>query len=163
MSRHVPGWRAAADRVRRLAATLTGLRDRVREAVVAETGKAVADAVRDQLTAALGGKPADPPAYHRPHRRDWDDEDDERDRWDDESDDEPDDDRPGPTRPGTGWPVVIATAAGAVRWWAARNLPAWVGAALGAVAAAVVIVGGDVARAGTAVLTAAADLLPLTA
>jgi hypothetical protein len=160
----VPGWRAAADRVRRLATTLAGLRDRVREAVAAETGKAVADAVKDLLTAALGGRPADPPASHRPYRRDWDDYGDD-DRWSDDNgdDDDRDDAPPAPPRAGTRWPAVIAAAAGAIRWWAARNLPGWVAAAVGAAAAAVVFAGGDVARAGTAVLTAAADLLPLTA
>jgi hypothetical protein len=70
-------------RVRHLAGTLGDLKHRVRAAVAAETGKAVADAVKDLLTAALGGPtghdPYRPPPSHPSSRRDWDD----RDRWDD--------------------------------------------------------------------------------
>src|SRR5947209_4952582 len=87
---------ALAERVRRLADALAGLRERVRAAVAAELGSAVGSAVRDLVRAlAHGGDTATAPVIRRGDtERDWDDDPwgDGRgppptDRWDDESDD----------------------------------------------------------------------------
>jgi hypothetical protein len=177
---------AAADRVRRLADTLGGLKDRVRAAVAGEAGRAVADAVRDLLTAALAGRtppPADPyrPAYPATPRPRWDDADDpDRDGWADREDDDrftpagrgrwrdaDDEPAPRPTAvpptPPAHWPAAVALGAGVVRWWAARRVPTWAAVGVGLLAGAAALAGGPLARAGLALLAAACDLLPLAA
>jgi len=170
---------STADRLRRLAGTLAELKERVRVAVAGEAGKAVGDAVRDLLTAALAGRVVPPPssdpyrsAYQASARKSWDDDDAYgRDPWadpDDEDDDRRDDGRgqrptaastpaPSPAR----WPTALALAAGVVRWWAARKLPTWAAIGAGVVSGAAALTGGPLARAGLALLAAAADLLPL--
>jgi hypothetical protein len=146
---------AFAARVRLLAATLGDLKDRVRTAVAAETGKAVADAVRDVLTAALGGRPAAPPAYGRATPpRDWDDDDDPDD-WDN---------RDGrfvsPPAAIPRWPTAVALAAAAARGWAARRLPGWAAAAVGLLAGAAAAIGSPLLTAGLAAAGAVAGLVP---
>ena len=54
------------DRVVRLTRTLGVLKERVREAVATEVGRAVADAVRDVLTAALRRRPVETGEPDRP-------------------------------------------------------------------------------------------------
>ncbi len=165
-----------ADRVGHLAATLSDLKDRVRNAVATETGRIVADAVRDVLTAALTARVYRPSSNGYYPRREYEAD---RDGWQDE------DDEPGrgwerevrhdePTEPCRGtsdqvvvassrWPEAVALGSAAVRWWAARRLPGWAALGLGLAVGAINWAGGPLARAGLVLLAAAADLLPIAA
>ncbi len=171
---------AVAARVRRLADTLHDLKSRVRAAVATEAGKAVADAVRDILTAVLGGRstPTGPTPTARsasrerwhaapPDRRDrhdpWDDDFDIEFDTVDEADAEDVDDRPSPSAeesPRFRWPAVVGLIAAAARGWAARRLPGWVAVSIGVLAAAAGAATGPLAAAGHAALAAAVDLAP---
>lgn len=156
----------AASRMNRLAGTLQELRGRVREAVAAETGRAVGDAVRDVLTTALAGRDPPPRQRHGYGGRD------DRDRWDgdDEDGDEPFYDAgPGSWKGdeeavvrSRRWQAAVEGTAAAVRGWASRRVPGWVAAVVGLVVGAATLAGGTVARAVVALLGAAMDLLPLT-
>ncbi|OWK40133.1 hypothetical protein [Fimbriiglobus ruber] len=128
-----------------------------------ELGRAVADAVRDLLTAVLRGHPAPVPP---PVRRDrWDDDPDDwdrqpRDRWD--APDDPDEPRPaaGGWRPE--WAGAVAAAAAVGRWLFARRLPLWAATGVGVVVGATALAGGPAARAVAGALAAAIDLARLT-
>jgi len=157
------------DRLRELASHLGELKHRVRRAVATETGKAVADAVKDLLTAVLGGstfRESHSPSGYATYPRKWNGSGD-RDRWDDEDDE---DDRP-PSRPSARqdkprttspprWPSVLTLTAAAVKGWASRRLPGWAAAVVGVTATTVAVVGGPILHAGLALAGAAADLLP---
>lgn len=166
--------REFADRIRELAGHLGELKHRVRRAVATETGKAVADAVKDLLTAALGGT-VDRNAYHspsayRPAQRDWErNGESSRDRWDDDEDEPYDgrsyrtEDRHSASRvvpPPPRWPAVLMLTTAAVKGWANRRLPTWAAATVGVAAAAAAVIGGPVLHAGLALAGAAIDLLP---
>jgi len=164
---------ATADRVRRLADTLAELKERARAAVAGEAGQAVGDAVRDLLTAALAGLL--PAAFADPHRPGpggrWGDEGGPaRDPWADRDDEDDWRDADREHRPTSGatspagvarWPAALALGAGVVRWWAARRVPTWTAVGIGLLAGAAALAGGPLARAGLALLAAAADLIPL--
>jgi hypothetical protein len=154
--------RELAAHLGRLAGTLAELKSRVRDAVATETGKAVAGAVKDLLTAALGGRPAveDRGRGYRPDRRR--DSDDDGGYWDDDPEDDDDDDGPHtpPCRTSTGWPVATRLATLAARGWATGRLTGWAAAGLGLLAVTAAASGGPVAQAGLALVTTAADLLP---
>ncbi len=161
-----------------LAGAIADLKERVRVAVAGELGRAVGEAVRQVVEAAVSGS-ADPrragatPAYRRPPPPDagWDDDAGDGGGWDrprDPWDDDADEGRYAPAWPETELPagppasaVTAAVAAGvsAARWWAARpgGRVAAAGVGLGVVVAGVL--GGPAARAAVAVLAAAADLL----
>jgi len=148
-----------ANRVRRLADTLTTLRQRVREAVAGETGRAVGDAVRELLAAALDGR-LSAPRYHSVEN-DWDD-----DRtWRDDVRRVPtspvardDDDLAPPAR--RRWPTILAFAVKASHSWATRRLPTWAVLVLGAVAGTTAWIGGHLAHSVLALFAAVADLFP---
>jgi hypothetical protein len=160
-----------AGRLGRLADTLAELKERVRMAVAGETGKAVGEAIRDLLTAALTGRTTPRPAY-RSTRTGWDDD---ADRWDDESHEDryarpvrnawhEDDDsvpRMEPAMKSTvTWSAAFAAGTVAVRWWLARRVPGWAALGLGLVVGVAAVAGGPVARAGLTLVAAAADLVP---
>ena len=141
------------DRLRRLAGSLGEYRRRVREAVAGETARLVADAVRDVLAAALGGRPEPAePGWARPARRHrgWDD--DEPDWRDDEA--EPYAARSAMTAEPR-LPAAAAVALAVSRWWSGRR-PAWVGLGLGALAAAAALFGGPALQAAAGLAAAAA-------
>jgi hypothetical protein len=155
------------EQLRRLAGTLAVLHGRVREAVAGEVGKAVADAVAEVLTVALGGHSARPggyggraPAYGR---ADWDDPDatGRGDGYGRPS-------RPaadGPTDPpiSPDAPAAVAVAVAAGRWWLGRRGSTWQAAGITMAAGAALLGGGPVARAALAVLWAAHRLRTATA
>lgn len=159
-----------ADRVRQLAATLGELKLRVRRAVATETGKAVAETVRDVLTAVLSGSFLSDPYHASPNygasRARWDDDDRDRSRWDDEDADEyrprysrSSDEEPARVeRPR--WPAVLTLTSAAVKGWVSRRLPGWAAAAVGVMATAAAVIGGPLLQAGLSLAGATADLLP---
>ena len=149
-----------ASRMNKLASRLRDLKGRVREAVAEETSKAVGESVRDLLATVLAGRQS-PHRLYRSAGPDWDD----RDPWDDDEQ----------TFYATGsWQeaegsthspqltAALASGAAAVRCWASRRVPGWVAAVVGVVVGLATLVGGTLARAGIALLTATVDLLPLT-
>jgi hypothetical protein len=127
----------AHERVHRLTATLSHLRDRVREAVAGEMGRAVGDAVRDLLTAALhrqAPSPPTPPRY-RPAASSVDEYGPE-DPWDDEEDGheypsprhhphEPDTPAAEPATASSPkrWATAVTVGFALARWFVARRLP----------------------------------------
>lgn len=56
------------------------------------------------------------------------------------------------------WSAALAFAATAVRFWAARQIPNWMVLSIGALAGMAAWLGGDLAHAGLALLSAAGDL-----
>jgi hypothetical protein len=163
----------AHDRVRRLTATLSNLRDRVREAVAGEMGRAVGDAVRDLLTAVLHGRepiPPTPPRYH-PASSPVDEYGPE-DPWDDEEDwhepprtrtrlDEPE---PPNAEPATAssprrWATAVTVGFALARWFVARRLPTLPALAVGIVTTAVILSSGSLVQTSLATLEIARDLL----
>jgi hypothetical protein len=148
---------------RRLTDTLGELKARVREAIAGETGRAVAEAVRAAVTAALTGETnSDPaPVRQRPPPDPWDDP--QVDGWADpggwgEADDVPPPPLPDPS-PSAADRTRLAVAAGlaAGRWVLARGSLA-VAIAVGGLVALAVLFGGPATHAAAAALTAAADL-----
>jgi hypothetical protein len=162
------------DRLVRLADTLGQLKVRVREAVATELGRAVADAVRDLLTAVLRSRPvveedADERRFRSRPTNSW--ADDDPDPWaDDEPRDDPDGDHlrpqpdPSPTAPprSASWAPALSVGVVVARWLLTRRLRPWpcigVGVAIGAAA----LIGGPVVRAVLAAVATAADLVSLT-
>jgi hypothetical protein len=163
----------AQERVLRLTATLSNLRDRVREAVAGEMGRAVGDAVRDLLTAALHRQAPSPPTYSRygpgPSRAH---EDEPEDPWDDEEDGH----EPLPVRhrieesesptatpeaasPPKRWATAVTVGFALARWLVTRRLPTLPAIAAGIVATAVLISGGSLVPTSLATLEVARDLL----
>ena len=166
-----------ATRSHQLAEQLHELRSRVREAVAAELGRVVADAVRDLLTAALRGRPPDRPGteYTRPGRGRNDPWDDDPDDWDRDGDDESEryrdesDERqppPGPTpynsRPSTPWASALSAGIVATKWLLARRLRVWPSVAVGVMVGAASLAGGSVVRTVLAAVATALDLVCLT-
>lgn len=164
--------RLARDRLRRLADTLTTLRERVREAVAGEMGKAVSEAVRDLLTVLLarrvGETPAPPPAEPAapPPRSRWDDDDDEdeEERWHREPvrpalSPLPDDPTPSPA-------IAHAKAAHVglrlTAWLLHRKVPVLAGLGAGLAAGLAALSAHPLVQTGLAVIAAAAELLAIT-
>ena len=161
------------EQLRHLGGTLGELRVRVRAAVAGEVGRAVAEAVREVVGAALLAGPAGPRGRARPypgagydrydaHGRDTWDDDDEDPRWaggrtgSDEVEDGPPATDPPPVA------TVLAVALAAGKWWLARSGTPWGATALGVAVAGAVVAGGPAARAAVAVLWAANRLLTAT-
>jgi len=143
----------------RLTAALGELKERVREAIAGETGKAVGEAVRLAVESALAGP--DTPARTRPAPDPWDDP--AADRWADPGGWADADDLPPPPVPDppadTADRMRLAVAAGlaAGRWVLARG-PLAAAVAVGGLVALAVLFGGPAAHAAARALTAAADL-----
>jgi hypothetical protein len=166
-----------ATRSRLLAEQLHELRSRVREAVAAELGRVVADAVRDLLTATLRGRPPDHSGTTdlRPGRSRADPWDDDPDDWlrDDEDEyrrypDEPDE-RPPPsgptpitTRPTSPWASALSVGVVATRLLLARGLRVWPCVGVGVAVSALALAGGQAVRAVFAAAATALDLVCLT-
>ncbi|QDU21728.1 hypothetical protein [Urbifossiella limnaea] len=158
-----------------LAATIAGLKERVRVAVAGELGRAVSGAVQQVVQAVVSGRADPPPSRHAPQRG-WDDaeEDDARwgrprDAWDEDRDEDDGYDRERqratPVRPDESPDaipaVTTAVAAGlyAAKWWVGRKGTLLAAAGLGLGVGLLGVLGGPVARTAVAVLAAAADLL----
>ena len=151
-------------RLRRLADRLADLRDQLRAAAATEVGRAVGEAARDLLSAALAGRPARPLADPTPRDETW------RDRWADDPDDwdpdcnsgpDPDRDRstvPPPVVHPSGWAAAVSAGAAGARWWAGRTGRPLVGLAAGLLAVAGSLIGGSTVAAALGVFTALADL-----
>ena len=159
-----------ADRVRRLADTLSELRVRVGRAVTTEVSRAVGEAARDLVAVALGERttPSSPWRTATTSGHWAGDADDEYDAFHDGDDrydafdDEPEASFPyRDVPPSPSWPAAVAVGAAAARCWAARTVPAWVAAGTTVLAVAAAAVGGPLARSVLAAVTAAGELLPL--
>lgn len=171
--------------LRRLAGAMADLRARVREALAGEMARAVAEAVREVVAAALrGGATTCPvPADVRPARarHDWADPD--PDPWDDRPDwardDGDEDDERGPAAYGAvtpgpdsapvppapvppAAPAAVAAGVSAGRWWLRRRGSVVEALGVGVLVTLAVLAGGPVAGAGAAVVAAAADLTAAT-
>lgn len=157
-----------ADRVRQLTDTLGTLRERVREAVATELGKAVGQAVQDVLHALARGRPVLPDRAAVPQSRgsrsaaEWEED---PDPWDDGSavaarrlaGSDPDAVEPA-TRPNR-WPAAVGVATRVWTWWRTQRGPAWIGVGLGLLAGAAAWTGGPILTAGLALAGTALDLL----
>lgn len=159
--------RDVANHVRRLADMLATLRIRVREAVAGETGRAVGEAVRDLLAAALEGGLGS--SRNQNPSQKWDDD---RDPWREDVRYVP----PSPARwtdaeerpaakeqrskRAARWSAALAFASTVVRCWATRRIPAWVVIVIGSIAGVAAGIGGHLAHSGLALLTAIGDLFP---
>ncbi len=167
--------------LRRLAGAMADLRDRVREALAGEMARAVAEAVREVVAAALrgGATTAPVPADVRPARARGRWADPDPDPWDDRPDwargdiDDDDEQYPpayGVTPPETDLrdpappagpptaPAAVAAGVSAGRWWLRRRGSVVEAVGVGVLVALAVLAGGPAALAGAAVVTAAADL-----
>ncbi len=159
------------DRLRHLTDTLGTLRERVREAVATELGKAVGLAVQDLLHAFARGRPVVPdPAtrtYSRDSRsaRDWEEEPDPWDedvaarRQADGSADSDESDESEAATPPNRWPAAVTVATRVWSWWRTQRGPAWVGVGLGLAAGAAAWAGGPLLTAGLALAGTTLDLL----
>ncbi len=168
--------------LRRLCQALLDLRDRVREALAGEVARAVAEAVNEVVAAVLRGGPppvAPPRDGGRTGRSHWADADswgDSSPPWPDGRDDadfgrEPDGvetPTPEPEEPPASMPRTPAglgaAAAGlsAGRWWLGRRGSVAEAVGVGVIVALAVLAGGPLARAGAAVVSAAADVSAAT-
>ena len=165
-----------ATRSRQLADQLVELRARVREAVAAELGRVVADAVRDLLTAALRGRSPDSerPTYRRPGPVRTDPWDDDTDDWGQDGEDDyrhdPGDPgghlSPGPAtdnpRSSTPWATALSAGIVATRWLLARRLRTWPCVVVGVAVSALALAGGHAERAVFAAVATALELACLT-
>ncbi|MFO0799674.1 MAG: hypothetical protein U0804_19560 [Gemmataceae bacterium] len=151
-----------------LAAFVANLKERVKVAVAGELSKAVGEAVKEVVGAAIAGRVLAPPRQ-APRGR-WDHPDDDwrrpHDPWADDPDDEYDrDDVSDPERPAPAARAAVAIAAGAAvaRWWAGRaGGGLLVAAGLGLGVGLLGLLGGALAGAAVAALAAAADILTAT-
>ena len=160
--------RLARDRLQNLASTLTTLRDRVREAIASEVGKAVGEALRDFITVILDRKArrdpvTTPPPGRLPRMPDVD-------RWHDEEDEDWDDQpvRHPPPPPVEAKPPTLTRASALrvaltlARWLLLRRAPVFLGLGLGLAAGAVSLSGHPLLQAGFAAVAAASELIALT-
>lgn len=148
--------------MRRLADTLTLLHGRVREAVAIEVAKAIADAVAEVVTTALGGQRMGYSRYggHAGShgRSDWDDPEPRdwnphrrADRHDD-VDDDPANWSPAPA-------AVLAIGVAASQWWLSGKGSPWTATGVGLAAALVLLAGGPLTRSALVVLLALQRLM----
>jgi len=166
--------------LRRLSRALFDLRDRVREALVGEVARAVGEAVHEIVAVVLRGGPppgATPPRDEdHPRRSPWVDPDADPwgepptpwhyDRYATDFDREPDDvEQPDPPASVPRTPAGLgAVAAGlsAGRWWLGRRGSVAEAVGVGLIVVLAVLVGGPLARAGAAIVSAAADVSAAT-
>ena len=150
-----------ADTCRGLAASLAGLKVRAREAVAAQLAAALGSAAKNLVAAVFAPPPPAPLEWRGGGyggRDEWGDPGDPGDPWGDERDFtaryEPD-----PPAPRAAGPGAVAVGLALGRWWLARRGGVLAALGVGALAAALGLAGGPLARAALAVLAAAADLL----
>ncbi|CAN5474962.1 hypothetical protein BH11PLA2_BH11PLA2_29760 [soil metagenome] len=159
--------RLARDRLQQLTITLTTLRERVRDAVASELGKAVGEALRDLLTSVLSRQtvrhpstPAPAPASaYPPSRNRW--EDDDESEWYDE----PTASQPlVEAEPTPSPPTVDALKLGVslTRWLLQRRVPIIAGLGVGLVAGLATLSSYPIVQTGLAVIAAAAELIAIT-
>ncbi len=165
--------------LRRLSRALFDLRDRVREALAGEVARAVGAAVNEIVAAVLRGGPPpvvtpSPRNEDHPGRSPWADADadpwgDDRshwhdDRYDPDFDREPDDVEPPPVEHVDPPASIPRTPAGlsAGRWWLGRRGSVAEAVGVGLIVVLAVLVGGPLARAGAAIVSAAADVSAAT-
>ena len=158
--------RLARDRLQQLSATLTTLRERVRDAVASEMGKAVGEALRELLTAILTRKPIPPPPVPVPPS-----ESSPRNRWDDDDEqswyDEPAVAPPRPTfepsRDQKMTPVnALRLGVGLTSWLLQRRVPILAGLGVGLGAALATLSCNPMVQTSLAVIAAASELLAIT-
>ncbi|CAN5579351.1 hypothetical protein BH11PLA2_BH11PLA2_48650 [soil metagenome] len=162
--------RLARDRLEQLSTTLTTLRERVRDAVASEMGKAVGEAIRDLLTAILNRQvprfatppmPLQPSAPSQSSSR-WDD-DDEPGWYDDLVPSTP---RPfvEPVQPSPTVPPVDALrlGVGLARWLLQRRMPIFAGLGVGIAAGLATLSNNPIVQTGLAVIAAASELFAIT-
>jgi hypothetical protein len=144
-----------------LARALFALRDRVREALAGEVGRAAGEAVRDAVGRALAGSdsPHDPrdPSDGSPRPTDdtpWDDDG----PWGDLPPAAPVVTPRTPPRSPGGMLAATTAAVTAGRWWLARRGSPAGALAVGTLVLVATLVGGPAARAGASALAAAADI-----
>ena len=159
--------RLARDRLQQLASTLVTLRERVREAVASEMGKAVGEALRDLLTAILNRNtsrmpsppvhPTAPPPPASSTR--WDDDDDE---YFDDHAAEPT--LPKPHRGPVPQPPVDAVRLGfgLARWLLQRRVPILAGLGVGLAVGLATLSSHPIVQTGLAVIAAATELAAIT-
>jgi hypothetical protein len=155
------------EQLRRLSATLSDLRVRVRAAVAGEVGRAVAEAVREVVGTALLAGPGGHPVPSRSrydrysgHARDpWDDREAGPQLARPEEDEEPVAVAV-PADPPAAAAVVAALTAG--KWWLGRAGSPLGATALGVAVAGAMIAGGPLARAAVAVLWTTSRIMSAT-
>ena len=171
--------------LRRLSRALFDMRDRVREALAGEVARAVGEAVHEIVAVVLRGGPppgtTPPRDEDRPRRSPWVDPDADPwgepptpwhdDRYATDFDREPDDGEPPPVEPVDPPASVPRTPAGlgavaaglsAGRWWLGRRGSVAEAVGVGLIVVLAVLVGGPIARAGAAIVSAAADVSAAT-
>jgi hypothetical protein len=155
------------EELRRLAGTLAVLNGRVKEAVAGEVGRAVADAVAEVLTIALGGRLPRATTYakwgHGHARSEWDDPD--ASGWHGGYSPFQQSEANGSGEPAaeTHAPAALAVAVAAGKWWLSRNGSQWQAAGLTLAAGVALLGGGPMTRAAVAVIWAAQKLRTATA
>ncbi|CAN5183569.1 hypothetical protein BH11PLA2_BH11PLA2_07760 [soil metagenome] len=163
--------RLARDRLQQLSNCFITLRERVRDAVASEMGKAAGEAFRDLLTAVISkstnayrqAEPTSPPRTTDHHR--WDEDDDEP-HWHDE-----------PRRSASpGWQsptavptpslvspaVTIGLGVRVSRWLLQRRAPIWAGLGAGLLASLATFSQHPLIQTGLGVVAAAVELLAIT-
>ena len=171
--------------LRRLSRALLDLRDRVREALAGEVARAVGEAVNEIVAVVLRGGPppvtTPPRDENYPGRSHWADAEADpwgdhppswpNDRYDPDFDREPDEvetppvEHPDPPASTPRTPAGLgAVAAGlsAGRWWLGRRGSVVEAVGVGLIVVLAVLVGGPLARAGAAIVSAAADVSAAT-
>jgi hypothetical protein len=165
------------EQLRHLSGTITVLRGRVREAVAGEVGKAVAEAVADVLTTALGGRLVRLPPFaarydsyagHRATsygRPDWDEPD--AAEWQEfyTSTREPADPHQqtgSPSAAADRVPAALAMALTAGRWWLVQKRSPWGAAGVGLAVGGALLAGGPIAQTVLGVLWAVHRLMVAT-
>ena len=165
----------AQTRILQLTQTLTDLRERVREAVATEMGRAIGDAVRDLLAAVLHRRPSlpDPRSWkprassRRPDRaRDdpWNDESEWEDpHHPDEDLEEPDFPSPKPAppvlSPTTRWSTAVTMGAAVAHWGLQRKMSMDRLLTLGMVTAVITLTAGTILQSSFSALDIARELL----
>ncbi len=142
---------------RRLTDTLGELKERVREAIAGETGKAVGEAVRHAVAHALTGGAGEDSLRHRPPPDPWDDPHADLAGWHDADDDPPPPLPDPPSNVADRTRLAVAAGLAAGRWVLSRGSLA-AAVAVGTLVALAVLFGGAATHAAARALTAAADL-----
>ncbi|CAN5393565.1 hypothetical protein BH11PLA2_BH11PLA2_23650 [soil metagenome] len=162
--------RLARDRLQQLSTCFITLRERVRDAVASEMGKAAGEAFRDLLTAVISksanayrAAETPPPPRSTDHHR-WDE--DEEPHWHDEPRRSA---SPGWQSPTAAPPPAIVSPAVTIglgvsvgRWLLQRRVPIWAGLGAGLLAGLATFSQHPLIQTGLGVVAAAVELLAIT-
>ena len=158
-------WPPLAERLAHLADSFQQLKERVRDAVAAEMGKVVADAIRDWITTALQGRMA---ARFRTHDAEYSSPR-YSEGWNDDAPwagEEPHREAPAyetPPEPKvSGWAAALSLGFVAAKWLLVRRLPLVPSVGAGMLLGTFALVGGPLVQASLAAAAAAADLVTIT-